>query len=73
MMAPSLVGVEVPEGKHLVVFRYKPYAGYPILLAIGAIALLALTLIPRRAEVAQLIRSRLRRQPRVATAERPRT
>lgn len=48
MMAPSLVGVEVPSGIHNVTFRYKPYAGYPLLLAIGALALLALILVPRR-------------------------
>jgi Gpi18-like mannosyltransferase len=70
MMAPSLVGVEVPEGKHLVVFRYKPYAGYPVLLAIGAITLLGLTFVPRRAEVARLIRSGRRREPQLPAAER---
>jgi hypothetical protein len=48
MMAPSLVGAEVPTGVHVVRFRYKPYAGYPLLLAIGAITLLALVLVPRR-------------------------
>jgi hypothetical protein len=46
MMAPSLVGVEVPPGKHVVKFRYKPYAGYPVLLAIGALTLVALVLVP---------------------------
>jgi hypothetical protein len=48
MMAPSLVGVEVPPGQHQVRFRYKPYSHYPMLLAIGAIALLALALVDRR-------------------------
>jgi uncharacterized membrane protein YfhO len=48
MMAPSLVGVEVPPGKHVVRFRYVPYSHYPVLLAIGALTLLALALIPRR-------------------------
>jgi Gpi18-like mannosyltransferase len=53
MMAPSLAGVEVPAGKHLVLFRYKPYGGYPLLLALGALSLLALVLAPRRAAIAR--------------------
>jgi Gpi18-like mannosyltransferase len=48
MLAPSLTGVEVPAGNHLVLFRYKPYGGYALLLAIGAITLLGLVLAPRR-------------------------
>jgi len=48
MMAPSLVGVDVPSGIHTIAFRYKPYAGYPLLLAIGALALIGLILVPRR-------------------------
>jgi Gpi18-like mannosyltransferase len=55
MMAPSLVGVDVPPGVHTVAFRYKPYAGYPLLIAIGAVTLLALILIPRR----DAVRSRI--------------
>ena len=47
MMAPSLVGVDVASGIHNVTFRYKPYGWYPLLLAIGALTLLALTLVPR--------------------------
>jgi hypothetical protein len=59
MMAPSLVGVEVPKGRHLVWFRYKPYGAYPLLLALGALALIALAIIPRRAAVVDaLIRLR---------------
>jgi hypothetical protein len=57
MMAPSLVGVEVPPGKHLVAFRYKPYGHYLPLLALGALTLLALALVPRRAEIARRIRA----------------
>jgi hypothetical protein len=49
MMAPSLVGVEVPIGRHEVRFRYKPYSHYPLLLAIGALTLFGLILVPRRA------------------------
>jgi hypothetical protein len=48
MMAPSLVGVAVPTGRHVVRFRYKPYGHYPLLLAIGALTLIALALIPHR-------------------------
>src|SRR5919198_1075493 len=48
MMAPSLVGVEVPPGRHVIRFRYAPYSHYPVLLAIGALTLLALVLVPRR-------------------------
>jgi hypothetical protein len=53
MMAPSLVGVDVPAGKHLVLFRYKPYGAYPLLLGLGAVTLLALALFPHRAAIAQ--------------------
>lgn len=53
MMAPSLSGVEVPGGKHLVLFRYEAYGGYPLLLALGALSLLALFLVPRRAAIAR--------------------
>jgi hypothetical protein len=70
MVAPSLVGVDVPRGKHLVVFRYRPYGRYPLLLAIGVLTLLALTLVARRAEAGRLVSSRLRQQPRTAAAER---
>jgi hypothetical protein len=48
MMAPSLVGVEVGPGRHVVRFRYATYSHYPVLLGIGGLALLALLLIPRR-------------------------
>jgi len=47
MLAPSLVGVDIPPGKHEVRFRYKPYSHYPLLLAIGALTLLGLALVPR--------------------------
>jgi uncharacterized membrane protein YeaQ/YmgE (transglycosylase-associated protein family) len=48
MMAPSVVGVDVPAGLHSVSFRYKPYPWYPLLIAIGLVTLVALILIPRR-------------------------
>ena len=40
MMAPSLVGVAVPAGRHVVRFQYQPYRHYALLLLLGAIALL---------------------------------
>ena len=54
MMAPSLVGVEVPAGRHEVRFRYKPYGHYPLLLVIGVLTLIALALVPRRAALSPL-------------------
>jgi uncharacterized membrane protein YfhO len=56
MMAPSLVGVEVPPGNHVVRFKYVPYSHYPLLLAIGALTLLALVLIPRRGALTKAAR-----------------
>jgi hypothetical protein len=57
MMAPSLVGVDVPAGRHVVRFRYAPYSHYRLLLAIGAVTLLGLALYPRRSEIrARLLR-----------------
>ena len=53
MMAPSLVGVEVGPGRHLVRFRYVSYGAYPALFAIGILALLALTILPRRPDFAR--------------------
>jgi Gpi18-like mannosyltransferase len=55
MMAPSLVGVDVPVGHHEVRFRYAPYGRYPLLLVLGAFALVALALFPRRAELLRLL------------------
>jgi Gpi18-like mannosyltransferase len=64
MMTPSLVGVAVPPGIHVVRFRYRPYAHYPLLVAIGMLTLLALVLVPRAAAAAARRRS--------ATGDRPR-
>ena len=55
MMAPSLVGVDVPLGHHEVRFRYAPYSRYPLLLALGALALVALALFLRRAELLRML------------------
>lgn len=46
-MAPSLVGVEVPGGRHVVRFRYSPYGDYAVLISIGVLCALALTIFPR--------------------------
>jgi hypothetical protein len=48
MMAPSLVGVDVPAGTHRVEMRYEPYEKYPLLLGVGALTLLVLLVYPRR-------------------------
>jgi hypothetical protein len=42
MVAPALVATTVQAGIHRVVFRYRGFRGYPLLLALGAGALLAL-------------------------------
>ena len=47
MMAPSLVGVEVPAGRHEVRFRYDPVGGYPLLLGLGLATVLCLAFAPR--------------------------
>jgi hypothetical protein len=47
MLAPSFVGVAVPAGQHRIAFRYVPYGYYWELLTLGALALIALALVPR--------------------------
>jgi hypothetical protein len=47
MVAPSLVGVSVPTGEHAVVFRYRSFPRYDLLLVIGAMALVGLWVGPR--------------------------
>ena len=73
MMAPSLVGVEVPAGRHVVRFRYRPYDHYALLLALGALALIGLALYPRSAELrgrlARYARPRRRKGQEIATPE----
>jgi len=48
MVAPSLVGVPVGSGRHAVALRYRPYPLYGILLAVGALTLAGLLILPRR-------------------------
>jgi len=54
MIAPSLVGVQVPAGRHVVEFRYDPVEHYPLLLGVGLLTLLTLVLVPRRARLRTL-------------------
>jgi hypothetical protein len=71
MMAPSLVGVEVPVGRHVVSFRYAPYRHYALLLAIGALTLLGLALYPRRAEARAVLLRVIRRRSETRADETP--
>jgi hypothetical protein len=47
MIAPSFVGRLVPGGRHVVRFEYEPYPRYDVLLLIGALTLIALSVVPR--------------------------
>jgi hypothetical protein len=71
MMAPSLVGVEVGPGRHVVSFKYVPYSHYPVLLAIGALTLLGLALYPRRNKVQALVGRWTRGRPQRRADEAP--
>ena len=48
-VAPSLVGVQVSAGRHVVEFRYHPYGHYVLLLLLGALTLGGLAALGRRA------------------------
>ena len=63
MMAPSLVGVDIPAGRHEVRFEYRPYDRYPLLLAIGVITMLGLAVYPRRETLANAAFVRMRQTP----------
>jgi hypothetical protein len=41
MVAPALVAADVPAGTHTIAFRYRGYSGYPELLALCALTLVA--------------------------------
>jgi hypothetical protein len=45
MLAPALVGVNVPAGTHKVMFSYGGYQQYPMLLSICGVSILALLLV----------------------------
>jgi hypothetical protein len=68
MIAPSLVGVEVPAGVHVIRFHYKSYSHYPILVGIGILTLLALVIWPRRRRLLGRIRPSKRARPADADA-----
>ncbi len=42
MVAPALVATPVPPGTHRIVFRYRGWPDYPVLFALGAVALIGL-------------------------------
>jgi hypothetical protein len=42
IIAPALVATTVPTGTHRIIFRYRGWADYPLLFAVGAAALAAL-------------------------------
>lgn len=47
MVSPALVAVRVPPGRHAVAFRYIGFRGYPWLLALAAVSLLAAAALTR--------------------------
>ena len=47
MLAPGFVGVPVPAGSHLVVFKFRSSTSYPAYFVIGALTLVALIVGPR--------------------------
>ena len=60
----------VPAGEHVVEFRYEPYPHYPLLLALGALTLLALALLPHREGLRRRLASAApRRSPAPAESE----
>ena len=49
MVAPALVGTDVPAGTHTIAFRYRGYSGYPWLFALCVLTLAALAFTTRLA------------------------
>jgi hypothetical protein len=64
MMAPSLVGVDVPPGEHVVEFRYDPISTYPLLLTFGLVVLVGLWFTSRPDRIPQRVTEALRRVSR---------
>jgi uncharacterized protein DUF6541 len=58
MAAPSFVAREVPAGRHLVVFRYRPFPRYDVLFAMGVLSFVGLWFGPG------LVARRVRRRRR---------
>jgi hypothetical protein len=50
MVAPAMAGVMVPPGTHHIAFRYTGFSGYPELLALAVLDLLAVAVASRRKE-----------------------
>jgi hypothetical protein len=48
MVAPALVGVDVPAGEHTIRFVYKGFPDYPQLFVLAGCALVALVVLERR-------------------------
>ncbi len=48
MLAPAVMGVAVPPGTHHIAFRYTGFGGYPPLLALAVLDLLAVAVLTRR-------------------------
>jgi uncharacterized membrane protein YfhO len=46
MVAPALVAVNVPAGTDHVVFRFRGYGDYPVLLALSGVVLAIIALAP---------------------------
>ena len=51
MLAPSFVGVPVPAGQHTIEFEYQSFKWTWVLVLFGALALIALAIIPRRLDL----------------------
>jgi hypothetical protein len=56
MVAPALVATTVPAGTHRVSFRFRGWPDYPLLLAVGAAALVAIAITSAAAPRQQLSR-----------------
>jgi hypothetical protein len=67
MVAPSFVGRELPPGHHSIVFVYRPFPRYDVLIALGAITFVLLLIGPDRLS-ARSPRHRRRRPSRPSGA-----
>jgi hypothetical protein len=67
MVAPALVGVDVPAGVDRVVFRFHGYGGYPELLLLTGLGLLIAGLTPAGVRRARRQRAHIRERARLAS------